>query len=184
MGRMRARYRVSVFQQTQRTKGTDLFSVWTDSNAIDRMTHKKRIAIVDDYGEHIAAIYVEPDAVGFEGADIGGLPAMYIKTLRGAVFRRANLYWSAFCGSDLTGCDFEEADLRGANLRETILVGANLRNAKLGRDNLGGATHLQGADLTGSQLHGCELTGAEYDANTRFPEGFDPELAGMIEVAE
>jgi len=31
------------------------------------MIHKKRIAIVDDYGEHIAAIYVEPETVGFEG---------------------------------------------------------------------------------------------------------------------
>lgn len=40
------------------------------------------------------------------------------------------------------------------------------------------------ADLAGAQLHGCDLAGAEYDARTNFPEGFDPELAGMMEVTE
>jgi uncharacterized protein YjbI with pentapeptide repeats len=148
------------------------------------MTHKRRIAIVDDYGEHIAAIYVEPDAVGFEGADIGGLCAMHTKTLRGAVFRRANLYWSSFCGSDLTGCDFEDADLRGANLEKAILVNANMRNARLCLDNMGGATRLQGADMSGARLQGADLTGAKYDRMTRFPEGFNPGAAGMIEVTE
>jgi hypothetical protein len=144
-------------------------------------THKKRLAIADDYGEHIMAVYVEPDAKGFEGADLTGLAAIGIKNLRGTSFRRANLYWAVLQSADLNGCNFEEADLSGANLKDASLVGVNFRNAKLGRDNLGGSTELQGADMTNALLEGASLVGAEYDERTKFPEGFSPEGAGMVE---
>ncbi|WP_247537266.1 pentapeptide repeat-containing protein [Ralstonia pseudosolanacearum] len=138
------------------------------------MTHKRRLAITDDDGEHIKAVYVEPDASGFEGADLCGVCAPLIQNLRGVSFRHATLYWANLCGADLSGCDFEGADLSGAALQDARFVGANLRDAKLARDNLGGATKLQGADLTGAQLHGTDLRGAEYDDKTKFPVGFDP----------
>lgn len=147
------------------------------------MTHKRRLAIADDDGQHIKAVYVEPEANGFEGADLSGLCAPSIQNLRGVSFRHAILYWANLCGADLSGCDFEGADLSGAALQEARFVGANLRGATLGRDNLGGATKLQGADLTGVQLHGADLRGAEYDDRTKFPAGFDPHAYGCVWVA-
>lgn len=147
-----------------------------------KMTLRRRLAITDDDGRHIKAVYVEPDAHGFEGADLSGLCAPYIQNLSGVCFRRAILYWANLCGADLSDCNFEGADLSGAALRDARLVGANLRDAKLGRDNLGGSTDLQGADLTGAQLHGADLNGAKYDDTTKFPLGFDPHSSGCIRV--
>ena len=144
------------------------------------MTQKRRLAITDDDGEHIMAVYVEPNANGFEGADLSGLSAPLIKNLRGTSFRGATLYWANLQDADLSGCNFENADLSGAALQDSKLVGANLRNAKLGLDNLGGHTRLQGADLSGAQLHGADFRGAKYDSRTLFPTGFNPEQAGCI----
>jgi uncharacterized protein YjbI with pentapeptide repeats len=55
-----------------------------------------------------------------------------------------------------------------------------LRDADLGRDNLGGSTQLQGANLTGAELRGANLEGAEYDEHTIFPPGFHAEKKNMI----
>ena len=145
------------------------------------MTHKRRLAILDDDGAHLMAVYVEPDANGFEGADLTGLSAPFITNLRGANFRKASMYWASLQAADLRGCNFEGADLRGASLQDANLVGANFRDAKLGLDNLGGHTQLQGADLTDAQLHGANLRGAKYNSRTKFPAGFDPRRAGCID---
>jgi uncharacterized protein YjbI with pentapeptide repeats len=150
---------------------------------LDRMaTHKRRLAVVDDDGTHIKAVYVEPDATGFEGADLSGLAAPGIRNLRGISFRGAVLYWACLADADLSACNFEGAGLRGATLEGAKLVGANLRGAKLCRDNLGGTTNLRGADLTHADLHGADLTDAEYDARTKFPTGFSPRKAGCLYV--
>jgi uncharacterized protein YjbI with pentapeptide repeats len=143
------------------------------------MTDKQRVAIVDELGKHIAAIYVTPGTKDFEGAVLEGFVIPGITTLRGRSFRNAKMYWAMMAGADLSGCNFEGADMRGANLRDAKLVNANLRDADLGLDNLGGATQLQGADLTDAILHGAKLAGAEYDDRTRFPDEFVPEQAGM-----
>ena len=145
------------------------------------MTHKRRLAIQDDDGEHIMAVYVEPDANGFEGATLDGLQALLMSNLRGTSFKGASLYWANLGGSDFSGCNFEGANLAGATLRDTKLVGANFRNAHLGLDNLGGSAKLQGADLTDAILEGANLKGAEYDASTKFPRGFSPDRAGMVD---
>ncbi len=126
------------------------------------------------------SVYVDQDANGFEGADLSGLGAPLIRGLKGISFRRATLYWACLAEADLSGCNFEEADLRGATLTGAILVGANLRLAQLCRDNLGGPTRLQGADLSGANLSGANLEGAEYDARTRFPPGFQPKREGCV----
>jgi uncharacterized protein YjbI with pentapeptide repeats len=143
-------------------------------------THKKRLEICDDDGMHLMSVHVEPDANGFEGADLSGLGAPLIRGLRGASFRKATLYWACLAEADLSGCNFEEADLRGATLTGALLVGANLRSAQLCRDNLGGSTQLQGADLSGADLVGANLEGAEYDSQTKFPSGFQPKREGCI----
>ena len=38
--------------------------------------------------------------------------------------------------------------------------------------------NLIGAELNGTNLEGADLEGAYYDANTKWPEGFDPKVAG------
>jgi Pentapeptide repeats (8 copies) len=145
------------------------------------VTHKRRLAIQDDKGEHIMAVYVEPDADGFEGADLSGLQALFVTNLRRTSFKGATLYWANLSGADFSGCNFEGANLVGASMQGGIFVGANFRNARLGLDNLGGSTKLQGADLTGADFVGADLKGAEYDAKTKFPLGLDPQSAGMVE---
>ena len=57
--------------------------------------------------------------------------------------------------------------------------GANLMKANFGRDNLGGSTQRQGANLSQAQTLGAIFDGAEYDSRTVFPELFDPKKEGM-----
>ncbi len=101
--------------------------------------------------------------------------------LQGANLRRADLYWAHFFLADLSGADLEGAQLQGSDLKRATLTDANLHNANLGRDNLGGSTSLQGAILNCVGLKFAKLEGAEYDANTVFPQDFDPKKFGMIE---
>ena len=68
------------------------------------------------------------------------------------------------------------ADLRGADLRGADLWGTNLRDANLSDANL------RGANLRGNDLNWVYLHGAKYDEDTKFPDGFDPEEAGMVLV--
>jgi len=143
---------------------------------------KRRVVLVDDYGEHVAALYLPSDSLDFEDAELEGLSAGGLSMLRGRSFARSCLYWASLSDADLSGCNFEGCDLRGANLKGARLVNANLRGANLGLDNLGGGTWLQGADLTDAVLNGCVLVGALYDDRTRFPRGFSPEAARMVDV--
>ena len=143
------------------------------------MSKKRRVTIQDDYGEHIAAIYLPEDSIDLEDGVLDGLCANGVSTLRGRSFARSSLYWAMLQESDLSGCNFEDANLQGANLMGANLRGANLRRANLSKDNLGGPTRLQGANLTDSLMDQCNASGAEYDSSTRFPAGFNPEGAGM-----
>lgn len=146
-------------------------------------TDKRRIAFTSEDGDHLGAYYLPADSVDCEDGDFSGLIAMGTAVLRGRSFARSDLYWAILSDSDLSGCNFESADLRGANLIGSMLVGCDLRDADLGVDALGGATRLQGSDLSGAQLHRCRLQGAQYDEHSRFPDGFDPVAAGMVETA-
>ena len=143
---------------------------------------KRRVELLDDYGNHITTVDAPAHTEGFEGADFSGLCAPGLKsTLRVQNLRGANMYWAMLQGADLSGCNLEGADLRGANLRDALLVGTNLRNADLSRDNLGGSASLQGANLADAILNRAKLSGAKYDDRTIFPRGFSPHAAGMIE---
>ena len=143
---------------------------------------KRRVELLDDYGNHITTVDAPAHTEGFEGADFSGLCAPGLNsTLRFQNLRGANMYWAMLQGADLSGCNLEGADLRGANLRDALLVGTNLRNADLSRDNLGGSASLQGANLADAILNRAKLSGAKYDDRTIFPRGFSPHAAGMIE---
>jgi hypothetical protein len=66
--------------------------------------------------------------------------------------------------------------LRGRDLRDEDLAGAFLSDADLSD------TDLRGVDLRGADLDGAWLRGARYDAETRWPEGFDPKKRGAAFV--
>jgi uncharacterized protein YjbI with pentapeptide repeats len=86
-------------------------------------------------------------------------------------------------GADLSGAQMEVATLSQADLTGAKLIGANLRMAELQGAYLTGAyltgadlreARLQGADLTRADLRDADLTGAVYDAETKWPSGFEP----------
>lgn len=97
----------------------------------------------------------------------------------GSSFRGADLYWAIATGTSFRDCDFTDAVLRGANLKETDFTGACLRRTDFSRDNVNGATSLQGADLSGAAIRDCRFEGARFDSRTRFPKGFYPEKHGL-----
>lgn len=144
------------------------------------MATKRRIAITDENGAHVAAVYVPEGTIDFDSAILEGFAIPGLTTLRGRSFRNAVMYWAMMAGADLSGCNFEGADLRGANLRDASLIGANLSCANLGEDNLGGSTSLQGTNLTDANLGGTIMLGARFDHRTVFPMGFDPYAMGMV----
>jgi hypothetical protein len=82
-------------------------------------------------------------------------------------------------GASFRDCDFTDAVLRGADLKDTDFTGAHLIRTDLSRDNLGGSTELQGADLSAATIQSCRFDGAQYDSKTRFPKGFYPEKHGL-----
>ena len=65
-------------------------------------------------------------------------------------------------GANLQYIDLSRADLREANMNDALLWNADLT----------------GTDLSGANLWKANLSGAVYDANTQWPEGFNPEAAG------
>ena len=89
------------------------------------------------------------------------------------------------CTQTVNGCKIREEtqcskfDMRGADLNYADLQGAHLRMADLSGAILVGA-NLYGTDLDGANLGGANLGGAEYNKNTKFPDDFDPEEAGMV----
>ena len=85
----------------------------------------------------------------------------------------------ALSGADLRGADLSGAILSEAILSEAILRGADLREAVLSGTYLSGAD-LSDADLSGADLSEASLIDALYNEYTKFPEGFDPETAGMV----
>jgi uncharacterized protein YjbI with pentapeptide repeats len=114
----------------------------------------------------------------FSGANLEGVICMDAR-FDGSSFRKADLYWAIATGASFAGWDFSFADLRGANLKDTHFGGARLIQTNFGRDNLGGATQLQGADLSTAEIRSSVFDGAEYDSRTKFPKGFYPDKHGL-----
>ena len=92
-------------------------------------------------------------------------------------------------GAFLIGVDFFKVSLAGADLQGANLVDANfgwadLEGAYLSGANLDGAdltgANLSGANLDGASLAGTDLDGAKCNAVTVWPDGFDPEITGVI----
>jgi len=108
--------------------------------------------------------------------------------LNNAVLTDADLSGSALFESNLIG-----ANLHGSDLSRSLLISTGLADADLTGANLAGAD-LTGADLAGADLAGADLKGARYNSKpeyvtnpqgqivieepTRWPRGFDPQVAG------
>ena len=113
--------------------------------------------------------------------------------LRNSSLSDANLAGAVLAGADLRQVQMALADLSGSDMRNvdasgvvpydglTIVAdmyGVNLRGADLRGADLT-AVSLLAADLRDADLRGADLRGAVYDAETRFPEGFEPRSRGM-----
>jgi uncharacterized protein YjbI with pentapeptide repeats len=114
------------------------------------------------------------------GARLGGA------VLRGTSLYEADLTEADLCDANLFGtalvqARLDGARLRGADLEAAWLGGAFLRDADLCHARLADAC-LRGADLTGASLAEAVLAGAAYDAETRWPEGFDPDRRGALRL--
>lgn len=99
----------------------------------------------------------------------------------GANFDEASLEGTSLANANFSQSSLKNTNLKRANLKETNfsdadLSQANLDESKLIKANLKGAT-LKGAKLRGD-LTGIKLENAIYDKDTKWPEGFDPRLAG------
>ena len=120
---------------------------------------------------------------------------LLLADLRLADLSGANLQ-KASVSANLEGANLAETNLSGAhmsaNLKFADLAGANLRRANLEGASLRGAS-LRGTDLSMANLERTDLEGAIHfdeevgcpedgglSCSTQFPEGFDPEQAGLI----
>ena len=79
-----------------------------------------------------------------------------------------------FTQVNLNDATLVRADLRGALMTLVTLKRADLRLADLSRANFGSV------DLTDANLDGAILRGLRYNAETRWPKGFDPRTRGAI----
>lgn len=79
-------------------------------------------------------------------------------------------------GQKFNDLDLRGADFSGANLRDVVFRGANLERAKFQ------GAYLGGADFTDCKLRSAELKGAWYNAETRWPRNFDPDVVGARPV--
>ena len=148
---------------------------------LERRVEQVKITIWDVFGRRIKDFDAPGPSGSLRGFTLDGEVLSYA-ALSGWDFQEADLYWALLFEADLRETNLSGADLRGACLRNANLQGAILDGANLGSDNLGGATELQGANLDGASLCGARLCGAQYDSNTRFPNEFNPAMAGMVLV--
>lgn len=90
---------------------------------------------------------------------------------------------AALDGSDLTNTDLRHARAVKASFAKAILCRARLEDADLRDANLRGAD-LRGADMRARNLEYANLVGAVTDAQTVWPEGFNPSNAGVIKESD
>jgi hypothetical protein len=128
----------------------------------------------------------------FKGANLAGID-LADRDLQGSQFEKANLKKASLWSCKLEATNFARANLTDARLAHIDCEGATFANAKLVRCDISIATlrnaifhgadltgsdlsrsWLEGADFTGAKLDGADLNHCEYDANTKFPEGYVP----------
>jgi uncharacterized protein YjbI with pentapeptide repeats len=116
--------------------------------------------------------HVDFSSGSFEGASLVQSKFNHTKLVE-ANFHAADLTQATTWGCTCTSANLEEAKLTRASLRNSSWKKASFKNADLAKADLR-YCDLCGADLTGATLDGTKLEGAQYDQDTRFPEGFVP----------
>lgn len=102
--------------------------------------------------------------------------------LRGANLKKAEIYSGIFFMSDLSEANCEGTKFCGTDLKGVNFTNANLRNAVFGKNNLGGAADICGADFTDAILDDAKFDETRYDKKTVFPKNFNPEKNGLIRI--
>lgn len=93
--------------------------------------------------------------------------------MAGTFLNSADLSGANLASADLRSADVTEADLTGASLTDADLTDANLTDANLAGSRLV-RCNLAGANLTNANLTGADLTDVRYDADTVWPQNFEP----------
>jgi hypothetical protein len=120
-------------------------------------------------------------------ADLSGanlsMADLWAADLTAAYLADANLSGAHFGRAELMAADLSRADLTGAELTGADLTGADLTGATLTRANLSDAD-LTKADLSRTNVVEASIRGARFNAGTVWPEHFDPEAAGAVQLSD
>lgn len=114
------------------------------------------------------------DGVQLQNANLRNINFEYSSLIR-ANFSDANMIYANLQFSDLKEANFQNAIMSKANLQFTNLENASLKCHLF-------AAKLQSANLQGSDLSDAVLENAEYDYNTKWPNGFNIETNKVVHV--
>ncbi|MBT7095797.1 DUF4440 domain-containing protein, partial [Candidatus Poribacteria bacterium] len=149
-------------------------AILRDAKLSNAVLHSATLKKADLYGADLRRC-------DLRGADLSGAN-MFGVQMEGAVHDESTVFPGSFDPSGLgmhflaPGADLARTDLNGFDFR-----GEDLSGADLSRSNLVGSD-LRGADLDGADLTGTRIRTTLYDAETRFPQGFDPPTSGMYAI--
>ncbi|MDP5110723.1 MAG: pentapeptide repeat-containing protein [Rickettsiaceae bacterium] len=115
-----------------------------------------------------------------------------------AIFKNSDLTSANLQASTLCGAKFIDTVYANANFRESNLVGADLYNMLLNSERFKLQPDLQGAVYNSERYNFMSgnldkfnipytmysSCGTDYFPPTKFPEGFDPEKYGMIDISK
>ncbi len=167
----------------------------TDAHLQGAFLIEAHLAGADLRNAHLDAAHLEWARLGEARLESASLPRAFLVAahlaraqLQEARLDHARLLGANLSGANLTGARMDHAQMQWAGFVTTNLQGASLVNAQLmGADlvsaNLAGAD-FSGAHLEAAHLRGARLRGAKYDAQTRWPVGFDPIGARAIKIDE
>ena len=149
-------------------------AILRDARLTNAVLHSATLRKADLYGADLRRC-------DLRGADLDGAN-LFSTQLDGAVYDESTVFPGGFDASGLgmhflePGADLARMDLSGFEFR-----GEDLSAADLSRSNLVGSD-LRAANLSGADLTGARVRGALYDADTQFPQGFDPPTSGMYAI--
>jgi uncharacterized protein YjbI with pentapeptide repeats len=126
------------------------------------------------------------------GVSLNGANLRDCKLARSSI-RNSDLRWAILVDTDLTdadlfGSDFGCASLAGTDFSQAILLKADFSkgfparasmHAKQARDNA-----RRSKDLWLETLTEARFQSAKYDYSTKWPDGFDPKRAGLVDIGD
>jgi len=185
---------VSASAVSARPAAEDFYSYKVDQATVEQVTD-------GDTRESFAVQIREAGVYRVEMVDPGGVKwttsghghwyepeYAYVKVtdtrLTGATLASADLSFMYLRVTDFSGANLEGADFSESILNSVSYSGANLRMANMFAAH-GLDVDFTGADLSGANLFGTDhstwvFTGAKADTSTIWPDGFNPEAAGVV----